>query len=57
MCIYFSRDSKYVKVGAPNNVQRRRIVKAIPHEDYDPATKRNNIALFKLNASFDSWAL
>jgi hypothetical protein len=54
MCIYFSRDSKYVKVGAPNNVQRRRIVKAIPHEDYDPATKRNNIALFKLNASFDS---
>jgi hypothetical protein len=41
-----------VKVGAPLDVQRRRIVTIVPHEKFNPVNLHNNIALFKLEVGY-----
>jgi hypothetical protein len=46
-----SSEVKLVKTGAPLDLQRHRVAKKIVHEQYDPATQTNSIALIKLHVT------
>jgi hypothetical protein len=40
---------KFVRIGAPLEMKRRRIVQTFAHPNFNENTNQNNIALFKLD--------